>query len=175
MERDDADRLNIRAYLALQGGSMDWRRDLAELMRSDVPLSRMLRDRLAAAFENESPTGPRLELKNHKAARDRFAGVATKHQWMEIGRSITALTIANVPVGVATQLIADRAGASEKKCAAALGYYREATAWVQLALQSEAGAVIGPELLEKLHHSIHENPAACAMNAELLSQLRLSH
>lgn len=89
MTDEDPENLNLRAYLALQGASLDWRDDLARLMRSDVPLSRMLRDRLADAFENEAQTGIRLELKNHKSARDQFAKIAILHERMKIGHWIS--------------------------------------------------------------------------------------
>lgn len=175
MPDNDPRNLNVRAYIALDGATLDWRRDMAELMRSDVPLERNLREKLAAAFENETQEGPRLDLKNHKTRRDRFASIAARYAWMEIGRSITALIEANVTVSSAIQLIADRAGASTEKCEAALKYFRMTDKWVIRGLQSDAGQVLGRQMLEGLHHSTYKNEGMRRVNAKLLDQLGLSH
>ena len=171
MTNSDPENLNLRAYIALAGGAFDWRDDLARLLRSDVPLERLLRDRLADFVENRTDEGLSLDLIGQKKSRDRFVGVAIKHEWMEIGRSIQTLIDAGAPRGSAIELVSDHAAAGVKKCEKALQYYRRTAKWIDKVLQTEAGAAIGRDWLEKLHHSVHDDAQAQTMNARLLEEL----
>jgi len=175
MADDDPKNLSLRAYLALQGASLDWRGDLAELMRSDVPLDRMLRDRLADAIENQGGEGPSIELNNHKEARDRFAGVASRHEWMEIGRWIEGERQRGVPKGASLEAAERHFGVGIKAAEKALTYYNRAKLWIDGALKSEAGQALGRDTLERLYHSITVRPEMKRVNADLIRQLGLSH
>jgi hypothetical protein len=175
MADDDPKSLCLRAYLALQGASLDWRGDLAELMRSDVPLSRMLRERLAAAFENESPEGPRLDLKNHKVASDRLKVNVARHDWMEIGRWTDAKREQGLSRKLALEKAAEHFVVGEKKCDEALIYYGRVKQWVDAALETQSGQALGRDWLERLYHSFISHPDMKRVNAELIRQLGLSH
>lgn len=175
MSDDGPDALSLRAYLALSGASIDWRSDLAAVMRSDAPLSRMLRTALADAFENESQQGPRLDLNNHKPNRDKFAGVVSRHEWMEIGKWIEARREQSPQGGDVVGEAAAHFGVGVKKAEKALTYYNKARFWVDAAMRSDAGQTIGREVVESLYHSIAVNPDMKRVNADLIHQLGLSH
>lgn len=174
MQDDEADALNLRAYLALSGASRNWRDDLARVMRSDAPLSRMLRNCLADAFENETQEGSRLDLNNHKADRDRFAGVVSRSEWMEIGRWIEEQRQAGLRQET-TEAAARHFGIGVKKVEKALTYYNKAKVWVEKAMRTEAGQAMGRDMVEQLYHSIIVMPELKRLNADLLRQLALSH
>lgn len=154
---------------------MDWRDDLARLLRSEVALDRSLRDRLASLVENVTSDGPRLELTGHKSARDKFAGVASRHQWMEIGRWVVAYARSGAPGENVTQAASDHFGQGIKKVEAAVTYFNKVTLWVDRAMESAAGQVMGREWVERLYHSITVNPEMKKLNEDLLRQLGLSH
>ncbi|MDE0878313.1 MAG: hypothetical protein OSB00_06560 [Sphingomonas bacterium] len=175
MRGNEADAMNLRAYSALDGASPDWRTDLATLLRSDVPLNRMLRNRLIALIENLTDEGPRLELKGHKAARDQFLGVVIRHDWMEIGRWVAAYPQSAASEPNATQAAADHFGLGTKKVEAALTYFNKVRLWTDRAMESDAGKAMGREWVERLYHSITVNPGLKQVNKELLQQLGLSH
>lgn len=175
MTDDEAAALNLRAYLALGGASVDWRQDLSALLRSDAPLDRLLRNRLADFVDNVSGTGIALDLAGYKEARDRFAGVAARHEWMEVGRWITHHSEGPLKRKGATKAAADHFTQGIKKVEAALTYFNKANLWVNQALESEAGKMLGRDWLERLYHMITVYPEMKPANGELLRQLGLSH
>lgn len=175
MVADDANRLNLRAYLALAGATLDWRSDVARLLRSDVPLSRIMRDSLAAAIENITHEGPSLELTGHKAARDRFAGIASRHEWMAIARWVAEFKEQNLAGPNAVDAAATHFKLSVKKVESAVTYFNKTTVWVDQAMKSEAGQVMGRDWVERLHHSITVNPEMKRRNGDLVCLLGLSH
>jgi hypothetical protein len=144
-------------------------------MRSDALLTRMLRDRLAEAFENETNDGPRLDLANHKPQRDRLVANVARHEWMEIGRWIEAQREDGLPRKAAVADAAGHFNVGEKKCEEALTYYGRAVLWVDQALKSDAGQAIGREWLERLYHSLSTHPEMKRVNADLVRALGLSH
>lgn len=154
---------------------MDWRLDLARLLRSDIPLDRSLRNRIAALVENVTDVGPRLDLNGHKSKQDRFVGVAKRHEWMEIGRWVNAYVKRTPESASATQAAADHFNQGKKKVEAAVTYYNRVTLWTDRAMESDAGKVMGREWVERLYHSITVNPEMKMPNYELLRQLGLSH
>jgi len=175
MSEDDPQGLDLRAYLALQRASLDWRRDLATLMRSDVPLSRLLRDRLADAFDNEAKEGPRLELKNHKVHRDAFAKLVVLHDRMRIGRWVARRRDEGATAAQANEEAAAYFRVSQKTVEPAFAYFNKASVWIDAAMDSEAGQTLGREMVERLYHSIAAQPAFKKANAGLIQQLGLSH
>ena len=175
MPADDADAMNLRAYMALAGASMDWRDDLARLLRSDVPLDRPLRDRLASLVDNVTGDGPRLELTGYKAAKDRFAGIASRQKWMEIGRWVSAYQKPDPSSPNATQAAAEFFVIGLKAVEAAVAYFNKAYVWIDRAMESEAGQTIGREWVERLYHSIIVSPETKRLNDGLLRQFGLLH
>lgn len=174
MSSDSDHRANLRAYFALSGASLDWRGDLVRLLRSEIPLDRMLRDRLAELIENQDGDGPSLRLHNVKPELDRLKRNAALHQWMEIGRWITARRAQGRTREAAILEASALFNASDKKCEQALGYFVRADEWVSGALLTEAGAAIGRGELENLHHAIETDPSARSLNQPLLARLALS-
>lgn len=175
MPPDDPDALNLRAYLALQGAALDWRDDVARLLRSDAPVSRLVRNLLAAAVENVSEEGTKLDLAGHKAARDRFVGVVIRHEWMDIGRWVTDFRMRHPSGPSAVAAAAEHFGLGLKKVEAALAFFNKANLWVDQAMESEAGRDMGREWVESLYHSITVNPEIKQVNEPLIRDMGLSH
>lgn len=167
--------LDLRAYLALSGASLDWRTDLAALLRSDLPLSRLLRDRLANLID-EGDDGRRLELTGHKPNRHRFAGVASRYEWMEIGRWVdNRRRLHPDDPQSAVEAASHHFTLGEKKVEAAVSYYNKTSSWVEKALGSEDGQALGREWLERLYHSITVSPEMKKLNQGLVKRLGLSN
>ncbi|WP_426265164.1 hypothetical protein [Sphingomonas sp. PWP1-2] len=140
----------------------------------------MFRQALAAAVANQSGPGPRLDLRNLKPKSDHFDKVASRHDWMRIGRWIEAR---HAEGGTYEEAIwravenftgSDGAPISEGKCKKALGYYQRASRWVETAILSPQGADLGRDGLEKFHHEMDAAPVGSAFtqyNAKLIEQL----
>lgn len=93
MSNDDlnAAHLNRAAISALIGLSMDWREDLANLLRSEAEISRIVRDLLAEAIERASPLGVEINMKNHDATAKRLEGLRIRRRWLEDGRKVAEI------------------------------------------------------------------------------------
>lgn len=172
---DEAAATNLRAFCALGGASIDWRTDLVRLLQSDIPLDRLLRDRLVALIDNVTGVGPRLELAGHKDERDKFSGIVARHDWMEIGRWAANYASSETKVKAPAEAAADYFGQGVKKVEAAITYYNKATLWADQAMKSAAGKAMGREWVERLYHTITVYPEMKALNRNLLLDLGLSH
>ncbi len=175
MRDKDGPNMNLRAYVALGGASLDWRGDLAKLLRSEAPLDRLLRDRLADLIENQDGDGPSLRLHNVKPQQDRFKRGAALSQWMDIGRWISARRAQGRTREEAILEASDLFNSSDKKCEQALGYFMRADEWVTGALTTPAGAGLGRDDLEALHHAMEADPAVRQVNRRLIDSLTPSH
>lgn len=171
MKDGDGSAMNLRAYVALGGASLDWRGDLAKLLRSEEPLDRLLRDRLADLIENQDGEGPSLRLHNVKPQLDRFKRGAALYQWMDIGRWISARRAQGRTREEAIWEASGLFNSSDKKCEQALGYFMRADEWVAGALSTPAGAAIGREGLEDLHHAMEADPTVRDLNRKLIESL----
>jgi hypothetical protein len=170
----DALSLNHRARFALRGSSLDWRSDLAALLRSDVPIDRHFRDALADAIENKTDYGPRLDLRNMQSQTNRFAAIPARHEWMAIGQWISLLRDQGITNDEAIEKTSEHFNVTEGKCKKALAYFQKAAPIIEAALATEAGEAIGRFYVEGLYHSVFAYPkdtASAQMNAPLLRLL----
>ena len=170
--------LNIRAYQALDGTSVDWRYDLATLLRSDAPIEQWLRLKLADAIENKTSTGPALDLKNRDSQRRRTKRVAARFEWMTIGRWMDERKSEGCTVEEAVWRASEHFGVSEGKCKEAWGYYPAAILWIRNALLTEAGALFGEIMLESIYHQDHAEPnntPFANLNPGLVEELQIPH
>ena len=140
-------------------------------MRSEEPLDRLLRDRLADLIENQDGEGPSLRLHNVKPQLDRFKRGAALYQWMDIGRWISARRAQGRTREEAIWEASGLFNSSDKKCEQALGYFMRADEWVAGALSTPAGAAIGREGLEDLHHAMEADPTVRDLNRKLIESL----
>lgn len=136
--------LELRAYLALQGGSAapgvagsrdGWRGDVAAALQSEADLSRDFRDALAAAILGNL-NGFRLDLNaDHgvkKRRQDHHAGVLIRRQRIEIGSLIEDLMSGGMAAHAAIKAASQKNSPgtpSYKGCELALTYTRRLKAW----------------------------------------------
>jgi hypothetical protein len=134
----------------------DWRADLANVLRSDEPLSPEFREALAKAIEGNLH-GFQLVLTAggslKKARQDHFDGVLVRLRWMEIGKWMRDRITAGATRNSAKEAAATEFGASSQKCDAALVYFDRVEAWLKSATQSDLGAMMGETSLLALFHS----------------------
>lgn len=176
MTSDDPEGLNLRAVLALEGASLNWRADLAALFKSPVPIDRGSREAFADAIENETDDGPRIDIRNLKRTRDHFAAVVARQEWMEIGRWVQARRDEGSTAEDALWNASQNFAASEGKCKQALSYFQKASPAVERAILTPAGASIGRQFLENIFHQIHADPkdtSFARLNSGLIFELGL--
>ncbi|MEN9924145.1 MAG: hypothetical protein RL268_271 [Pseudomonadota bacterium] len=125
----DLSELNGKAWHAALGMSERWDQDLIDLLRSDEPIHRWVRDALADAIEGKNALGVRITMSGNKAIRDGTAAVETRKRWVQIGEWIGR------EIGKGrTRVAAIEAAASyfckgEKACDKAYDYYRRYRRW----------------------------------------------
>lgn len=93
-EESKADRLNVNAYLALDGAKPDVSKVLAALLRSDVPIHPAVRERLAIALEKgKAESGIRLEVRGEGSGKSKSLGhaLSKRRDWLIIGKAIAEM------------------------------------------------------------------------------------
>ncbi len=174
MKGEDAFALNLRARFALQGSSLDWRADLAALLRSGVPIDPQFRTALAEAVQNKGDLGPRLDLRNVQSGTNRFAAIAVRHEWMRIGQWIMVLRESGITNEEAIEATSEQFGVTGGKCKKALAYFQKAAPIIASAVLTEAGRVIGQAFFENIYHHVFAYPkdkTFSNIDAELLREL----
>lgn len=170
--------LNIRAMQALRGASLDWRSDVLALLDSAAPIDDMFRQELGSAIRNRSEHGPRLDLRGVDGERRRHDSMAARLDWMKVGHWMQARLAEGSTHEETLWRAAEQFGKSEGYCKKVWRYFVPASAWVEVALRSEEGAVIGAEMLENMYHQLQFEPGGKAfarMNEKLLAALQIQH
>ncbi|WP_277968210.1 hypothetical protein [Sphingomonas echinoides] len=132
---DDEEALNLRAYLAMSRINAHAERRLAELLRSEVPIHRIVRDALADAIEGKNAKD-RVTLKVVEKTAGPLGGSAESrhkfHRDMEIVRFITERMTgpARTTRERALEEAASRFHESEATCDKALGKGTKFRQWV---------------------------------------------
>jgi hypothetical protein len=150
--------LNMAAFVALHGLSLQWKRDVLALLRSDAPIAGVARDALADAIEGTLFTGVWLEMQGQEELRRWVDGVSVRRKYMEIGRFITERIgpEKDKTQRKATEAAEVKFNSSYKKCEKALYYYRDVQEWISCAKQSgEYFARLDDEQLENKYHRWH--------------------
>jgi len=178
MAPEDDLRLNIRALAALEGASPTWRADLATLLSSSAQLEPWIRERLAAAFLNESDIGPRLNLANHDGKRRYQDSAASRHEWMEIGRWVSSRWAVNGNKEQAIWDAVDHFDISEGKAKVAIKYFQAAAPRIERAMTTDAAAGMDRATIEQFYHILNADPKdrmqVRQMNKDLIHSLGLS-
>lgn len=146
---DEARRLNLRAFLALQGSSLSPTDDITALLRSDEPIDRLVRDRLIALLQ--AADGMSLKLTGHNSERNKVRASASRYDWYRIGKSIEAEIANELSRSAAIRKVASALTESEKKADKSLDYYRSVKLWIEASLMTDLGAKLGPDMLKQLY------------------------
>ncbi len=126
---DDHDTLNHRAFGALLGFSKEWRTELVSLLRSDAPISGVVRDELANAIEGETTFGTRLDLIGHDTLSKFFGRFADARESMAVGHYIAELVARKCTVESAFDNAAEKFGKSESECNRDYYYFKKCMKW----------------------------------------------
>lgn len=122
----DDDLLNLKAWAALDGASVDWAADVAALLRSDTPIHPIVRNRMADALEGKAGlVGTQMILSGGGGSKDFAIGLTARRQRVEIGRWIEDQIAKGCLRKDAIQAASDHFAASIEKCEAALTYTRK--------------------------------------------------
>lgn len=146
----DPFKLNIRAYFALDGNELDWRAPLLELLRSDAPIEPFVRARLAQRIEAQSKHEIGLELTGHQRAHNRRRRETRLHDDYYLGELVAKHIEAGATREVATFEVSEDQSIAPKTVDAALTFHKHAKAWIIEAVQNEAFATMGPQILFSL-------------------------
>lgn len=135
-DEDLAEELNTHAYLAMSRIRRDVRGALAELFRSGVPISQMVRNAIADAFEGKSVRDRvTFEISNQKAGPlgDYADRIGKFQRDMAIARFIDDRRGPpdNLTLDDAAADAADHFGIGEKTCKAAVLKARKMEAWLE--------------------------------------------
>ena len=117
--------LNLKAWSALEGASLDWAGDIAALLRSEHPIHPIVREQMADVLEGRSFAGTTLTLKGGKASRDFVAGIEARRDRARIGRWIEARIASGQKRKDAILFASNEFAASVEKCGLALDYTRK--------------------------------------------------
>ncbi|MWV26442.1 hypothetical protein [Aurantiacibacter rhizosphaerae] len=173
VESDEARRYNLRALMALKGSSLSPQDDLIELLKTDQPINRLVRDRLIELLLGpEISGGMSLSLRGNKTQRDRTNAYVSRNKWFEIGQWIDGLTSQGALRAHAIEEVASAINISEKKADKSLNYYRAARNWIAKSLETECGAELGAATLRELYifHDC-QGDLAKELNSEILERL----
>lgn len=151
----DAEEREVRAYLALQGASEDWRSDIVAVLRSDAPISRLFRDKLAQAIDGDL-FGFRLELVagngEKKRRRDFYVGAKRRRAWQAAGEWMLAREAASDAAAIRDAATNYSPAMGEKALEKALTYTRRLKRWRASLQPGDYRMVMGDDALDELFH-----------------------
>lgn len=129
----EEDRLNVEAFLALEGGHKDIARTLIVLLRSDAPIAPIVRERLAEALsKTKAEPGIRLEVRGEgPGKRDNHVyQLDVRRRWIEAGQHIEGLMASGMTNEDAKRHVT-HLGIGSSQASNVWRYYQKARGWVK--------------------------------------------
>ena len=151
----EQDALELRAYLALQKGSLDWRGDLVAALLSDAPLSPDFRQTLATAIAKRTASGTRLELSGSDKNHLYLKGTAVRREYRKIASLIFDEMSNGATYEIAVERAADKLTVGKKKCELAVTYLNDYKKWAVGKSPPSAWGEHGDELMAAWYDSAH--------------------
>ncbi len=128
--------LNRAAFDAALGFSVDWKADLAELLRSGQEISPSVREALADALEGKSFTRVAFKLEGHERLARWHASLQERRAWRDHGRRVAELIREDgAALEVQFENAAEKLGTTESKSKKAYYYFKRCQSWMQSASQ----------------------------------------